>query len=96
MKLELQTQTARSTPTPSPSASRLNGPRVSAQLTGFDAHPTRLSEAATFVQDSRLAGGTIPLVREDVVRDVRAAIDAGTFERDIDWNAAIDGLLADL
>lgn len=72
------------------------GPRTTPTLAGFDPHPLQLSEAAAFVQDTRIAGGTIPLVRHDVVADVRAALDDGSFEQGIDWEAAIDGLLADL
>jgi hypothetical protein len=63
---------------------------------GFDPSPLHLSAAAAFVQDTRMAGGAVPSVRQDVVAEVRAALDAGTFERTVDWEAAIDGLLADL
>lgn len=55
-----------------------------------------LSADASWVASVRAEAGALPEVREDVVANVRAAVENGTFDASVDMDSVVDGLLADL
>ncbi len=61
-----------------------------------DAARVRLSSDAGFVSDVQKEVADTPMVRKDVVDSVRSALEAGTFENDIDWEQTLDALATDL
>lgn len=58
--------------------------------------PVTLSGATAFVQKARDAAAVGTPFRSEVVEDVRASLEAGTFEQSVDMDEAMDALLADL
>lgn len=55
-----------------------------------------LSSSTSFVEKAREAARAGPQFRHDVVAEVRESIANGSFEKSIDFDAAMDSLLADL
>lgn len=61
-----------------------------------DAASVSISSEATWVADLRADAESFNDVRPDVVEEVRAQLEAGTFEAGVDMDAAIDALLGEL
>ena len=55
-----------------------------------------LSGDVAFVERAREAAAKAPEVRPDVVADVKAQLAAGTFESNVDMDATVQSMLADL
>lgn len=61
-----------------------------------DAASVSISSEAAWVADLRADAESFNDVRPDVVEEVRAQLEAGTFEQHVDMDAAIDALLGEL
>lgn len=77
------------------------GARQPAQKPISDATPAAaakvsLSSDAGFISSLQAGATKMPNIRQNVVRDVRAALNDGTFEQSVDMDAVVDGLMADL
>jgi flagellar biosynthesis anti-sigma factor FlgM len=85
---------------PTQAIGHVDAPKPRAERAAAGAPPPQdrvtLSPAAEFVEAARDAAAQDPPFRADVVADVKAQLAAGTFEQSVDFDAALDGLLADL
>ena len=79
-------------PVDAPSA---QGARPDAQGQEEPATKVTLSKDAGFVESMREQASPAPF-REGVVAEVRAQLDAGTFESTVDMNRVVDGVMAGL
>jgi len=71
------------------------GPRADAQSHEQPATKVSLSKDAAFVEGMREQASPAPF-REDLVAEVRAQLDAGTFEAGVDMDRVVGGLMAGL
>lgn len=75
------------------------GPRTTSKSSETSKKPaTRvsLSSDASFISSVQQEASELPLVREEVVDQTRAALADGSFEASVDLDAVADGLLAEL
>jgi len=56
----------------------------------------KISPDAQWISELRAEARRQPAVRSELVNEVRAQLDAGTFEQSVDMDAVLEGLLADL
>lgn len=56
----------------------------------------KLSSDAEWIRSLRGEAASMPPIRQDVVDQITKSIADGSYEKSVDWNAAIDGVASDL
>jgi len=63
---------------------------------GAPSDQVKISPDAQWISELRAEARRQPAIRDELVSEVRAQLDAGTFEASVDMDAVLEGLLADL
>ncbi|MBN2800865.1 MAG: flagellar biosynthesis anti-sigma factor FlgM [Deltaproteobacteria bacterium] len=81
---------------PTDLGSRQAAAKPQADATPAAAAKVSLSADAGYISSLQAGATKMPNIRQDVVNEVREALNDGTFEQTVDMDAVVDGLMADL